>query len=127
MKKTSTFIWNELISPDQRASGEFYAKLFGWEKKEVNAGPFGVYTTFQQDGQDVAGMMNPTIDYTKKLGSRWYGYVAVEDIDASIAKAKELDATIIAGPDDIPRVGRVCLFADPVGALIRIMQPVQKG
>ncbi|MBI5452996.1 MAG: VOC family protein [Deltaproteobacteria bacterium] len=126
MKKTSTFIWNELISPDQNASGEFYCKLFGWEKKQVNAGPFGTYTTFQKGDQEIAGMMNPTIDYTKKLGSRWYGYVAVEDIDASVAKAKELGATIVAGPDDIPGVGKVCLFADPVGALIRIMQPVRK-
>ncbi len=125
MTNHGQFIWNELITPDQKKSGDFYGKLFGWEKKEVDAGPFGIYTTFQQNGKDIAGMMNPTINYTKKLVSRWYAYVAVEDIDASIAKARELGGTIIAGPDDIPGVGRVCLLADPVGSLIRLMQPLQ--
>ena len=71
-------------------------------------------------------MMNPTINYTKKLGSRWYACVAVEDIDASVARAREFGGTIIAGPDDIPGVGRVCFLADPVGAFIRIMQPIQQ-
>src|SRR3972149_8751702 len=126
MTNHGKFIWNELITPDQKKSGNFYSKLFGWEKKEVDAGPFGVYTTFQQNGKDVAGMMSPTIDYTKKLGSRWYAYVAVEDIDASVAKARELGGMVIAGPDDIPGVGRVCLLADPAGALIRLIQPIQQ-
>jgi predicted enzyme related to lactoylglutathione lyase len=41
MKKHGTFIWNELITPDQETSGNFYSKLFGWDRKEVDAGPFG--------------------------------------------------------------------------------------
>lgn len=117
------FIWNELITQDQPAAGNFYSGLFGWHRKEVDAGPMGTYTIFQQDGKDVAGMMNPTIDYTRKLGSRWYAYVAVDDIDVSVARAKELGGTVIAGPDDIPGVGRVCLLNDSAGAPICLMQP----
>ncbi len=124
MEKYGVFIWNELITPDQETSGDFYSRLFDWDRKEVDAGPFGTYTFFQHNGKDVAGMMNPTIDYTRKLGARWYAYVAVEDVDAYAARAKELGGTVIAGPDDIPGVGRVCLLADPTGALVRIMQPV---
>ncbi len=123
MKRQSTFIWNELITKDQRISGDFYNQLFGWERKEVDAGPLGTYTIFRQNDKDVAGMMNPTIDYTRKLGARWYAYISVDDIDAYTARAKELGGTLIAGPDDIPGVGRVCLLADPTGALVRLMQP----
>ena len=124
MAEHGTFIWNELITPDQQASGNFYSQLFGWDRKEVDAGPpFGFYTIFQRNGKDVAGMMNATIDYTRNIGARWYGYIAVDDIDASAARAKELGGTIIAGPDNTPRVGRVCLLADPTRALVRLMQP----
>ena len=126
MKKQNAFIWNELITQDPQTSGDFYSKLFDWDKKEVNAGPFGIYTIFQQGGEDVAGMMNPTIDYTRKLGARWYAYVAVDNIDTYVDRAKKLGGTILAGPDDIPGVGRVCFLADPTGAHIRIVQPIQK-
>jgi len=86
-------------------------------------GPFGTYTIFKRDGKDIAGMMNPTIDYTRKLGARWYAFIAVDDIDVSMSRAKELGATVITGPDDVPGIGRTCLLADPTGALIPLMQP----
>ncbi len=121
-----TFTWNYLVTEDQEVSGDFYSQLFGWEKREVNAGPFGTYTIFSQNGKDVAGMMNATVDYTRKIGSRWYAFVAVEDIDVSMTKAKELGATVITGPDDVPGVGRTCLLADPKGALIPLMQPAPR-
>jgi hypothetical protein len=126
MMEDGAFIWNELITPDQEKGGDFYSQLFGWERKEVDAGPYGRYTIFQRHGKDVAGMMNPTIDYTRNIGPRWYGYVAVNDIDACAARARELGGTVIAGPDDVPGVGRVCLLADPTGALVRLMQPAMK-
>ncbi len=123
MKKQSTFIWNELVTTDQGISGDFYSQLFGWERKEVDAGPLGTYTIFRQNDKDVAGMMNPAIDYTRKLGARWYAYISVDDIDACTARARELGGMLKAGPDDIPGVGRVCLLADPTGALFLLMQP----
>ncbi len=125
MSNGGEFIWNELITHDQKTSGKFYSELFGWQRKEVDAGPLGVYTMFQRDGKDVAGMMNPTIEYTQKLGPRWYAYVAVGDVDETAARAVDLGGTIIAGPEDIPGVGRLCLLADPTGAPIRLMKPAE--
>ena len=60
MTARSPFIWHELVTPDQQASGTFFSLLFGWTRTEVDAEPFGSYTLFRKDGQDVAGMMNPT-------------------------------------------------------------------
>jgi predicted enzyme related to lactoylglutathione lyase len=59
---TSPFIWHELVTPDQRASGAFFTQLFGWQSREVDAGTFGTYTLFHKDGEDIAGMMNPTAE-----------------------------------------------------------------
>ena len=38
MNEHGTFMWNYLVTEDQKSSGDFYCKLFGWEKIEVNAG-----------------------------------------------------------------------------------------
>lgn len=80
MSDQSPFIWHELVTPDQTRSGEFFSQLFGWRRKEVDAGPFGIYTLFQKNGQDVAGMMNPTPD-TPGKESHWHFYIAVKDVE----------------------------------------------
>ena len=62
MSDQNPFIWHELVTSDQEISGAFFSQLLGWERKQVDAGEFGAYTLFQKNGQDVAGMMNPTPD-----------------------------------------------------------------
>jgi predicted enzyme related to lactoylglutathione lyase len=41
MTAQNPFIWHELVTPDQKSSGTFFSQLFGWTRKEVDAGPFG--------------------------------------------------------------------------------------
>ena len=122
-----TFIWNELTTPDQRSAGEFYSSLLGWTRREVDAGPFGTYTIFQTDGRDVAGMMNPTrTDYEQESKPpRWNAYIAVEDIEAVAVRVTQLGGRILEPVNDIPDTGKVCMIADPTGAMVLLMQPVQ--
>ena len=120
---TATIIWNELVTDDQEACGKFYSDLFGWMRTEADAGPSGTYTLFQQEGKDVAGMMNPGTDLTKERGSCWYPYIEVSDAAATADRTRDLGGSVLAGPDDIPGVGRVCLLRDPTGGLFLVMQP----
>jgi len=120
------FMWNHLVTTNTRKSGDFYSELLGWSKREVNSGPFGIYTLFQQNGKDVAGMMNPTIDYTRAHPSCWYAYIAVDNVDACADRVKQLGGTIIEPPHDIPEVGRACLLVDPMGAAVTLMTPVSE-
>ena len=120
---TAKFIWNELVTSDQNTSGEFFSKLFGWERQEIDTGAQGTYTLFQEDGQDVAGMMNPATDYSRSRPPFWAGYIEVDDVDAYVSKVEELGGNIIAPPEDIPNVGRVCMISDPSGAPICLMAP----
>ncbi len=124
MVEHGTFIWNELITTDQKKSGDFYSELLGWSRREVDAGPLGTYTVFQKDGKDVAGMMNPTVDYTQSRPPSWYAYIAVNDVDALASRVTQLGGKIIVPPHDVPGVGRVCMLADPTGAVVRLMTPV---
>jgi predicted enzyme related to lactoylglutathione lyase len=54
---------------------------------------------------------------------RWQPYVAVADPDATTAKAKELGATALVEPMDVPKVGRIGVLRDPQGATFGIIKP----
>ncbi|WIM09559.1 VOC family protein [Enhydrobacter sp.] len=124
MTKHGAFVWYHLVTTDQDKCGAFYGEVFGWTRRVVEVGPFGTYTVFQRSGEDVAGMMNPTIDYTRARSPSWYAYVAVDDVDMCAARVTQLGGTIIEPPHDVPGVGRVCLIADPTGAPITMMTPL---
>ena len=124
MPDQNPFIWHELVTPDQETSGTFFNKLFGWSLKQVDAGEFGTYTLFQKEGQDIAGMMNPTPD-TPGQGSYWHAYIAVENIDDCAKQAILLEGKVLVPPHDVPDVGRVCVVSDPTGAVVHLMQPIE--
>jgi predicted enzyme related to lactoylglutathione lyase len=48
-------------------------------------------------------------------------YFAVEDTDASVAKAEELGGSVRMAPMDIP-VGRFAVLGDPQGATFAIIR-----
>jgi len=122
---SAKFIWNELVSSDQKASGDFFSELLGWERQEIDTGEQGIYTLFKEDGQDVAGMMNPASEYSRSRPPFWSGYIQVDGIDALAARAEELGGTLIVPPEDIPNIGRVCMISDPSGAPVCLMAPAQ--
>ncbi len=110
--------WSELVTPDVDASRSFYTELLGWTST-----PFGEgteYEVFDNEGESVAGMMK-----AKQPGmpAMWLPYVAVEDINASLEKAKELGAKLCFGPAPIPDVGQIAVLTDPQGATFGLMQP----
>lgn len=123
MAKGGRILWNELITDDQKACGDFFTGLLGWQRKEVDAGPMGTYTLFQVGGEDVAGMMNPVTEFSKGRPPFWSAYIEVDDVDACAAKAEELGGKVIAIPADIPDVGRVCMITDPSGAPVCLITP----
>jgi predicted enzyme related to lactoylglutathione lyase len=63
---------------------------------------------------------------TEQGGERphWLPYVAVDDADAAIARARRLAATICVEPEDIPGVGRFGVLQDPTGAALAIIKPL---
>jgi len=125
MSRQEIFIWNELDTTDQKKSGAFFSKLLGWTLKEIDAGEFGIYTIFQKDGQDVAGMMNPTLESPAKQSS-WQTYIAVDDVDECAKQTAELGGKVLVPPHEVPGFGRVCLISDPVGATVPLVTPIKE-
>ena len=82
MTDNAKFIWNELVTTDQEARGEFYSSLFGWTRNEMDMGPLGTYTIFQANGEDVAGMMDPATEFSRSRPAFGSPYIAVGNVRA---------------------------------------------
>jgi hypothetical protein len=71
------------------------------------------------NGKAVAGIgpqMNPGPPY-------WTTYVTVNSTDDVTAEAKDSGGKVIVEPMDVMDVGRMAIFADPVGAVISTWEP----
>ena len=109
--------WVDLMVEDVAKAREFYSALFGWD---IFDGPpeAGGYVMALLDGKPVAGIA------PKPAGvpSAWSVYLAVDDADATVAKAREAGATITVEPMDVLDVGRFAFGADPTGAHFGLWQ-----
>ncbi|WFE37918.1 VOC family protein [Micromonospora sp. WMMD998] len=110
--------WNELVTPDPDGAREFYALVFGWHAEERTAGPIP-YVGWRCGARIVAGMLPPAEPLPADLPAYWTVYFAVEDTDATAARAAELGGTILVPPRDNP-AGRAAALRDPQGALFSI-------
>ncbi len=110
------FSWNELMTTDMDAAKSFYHQLFGWDIKDSNMGDT-IYSVIEVAGKQVAGMM-PIPPQAAGAPPQWGAYVTVEDVDAMAAKVVELGGKVLLPPQDIPTVGRFCVFQDPQGATL---------
>src|SRR5438094_5856501 len=96
--------WNELHTSDPKKALAFYEKVFGFAHRSL-VGPDVTYHIISQGGVDRGGV-------TDVGGERpnWLPYVALDDADATLARARKLGGTICAGPEDSPNVGRRSAF-----------------
>ena len=116
----NSLCWNELVTPDVDKAGEFYTGLFGWGKNVQQMGPM-TYTSFMNGERPAGGMYKPGPELGE-IPPHWMLYFAVDDADATTAKATELGARVLAPPMDIPDTGRFAILQDPQGAAFAIIK-----
>lgn len=111
--------WYELVTTDKQEAGAFYAALFGWQLESF-LGAMD-YTIFKSGEMSVGGMMQRT-EEMGDVPSHWLIYFAVSDCDAAAATAREAGGSVVAGPMEIPSVGRFALIAGPDGAMFAVIR-----
>ncbi|MEO2281952.1 VOC family protein [Pseudoalteromonas pernae] len=117
------FCWVELCSTDWKGGKSFYSDLLSWTAEDQPIGDGLFYTMLQKQNLDIAAMYQmPADQQAQGVPSYWLSYIAVDDIKAMTAKAKELGATIVHGPHEIPGAGEMVLLCDPAGAMIALWQ-----
>jgi predicted enzyme related to lactoylglutathione lyase len=120
------FVWQELLTEDPATAVAFYARVVGWNAHPNAAHP--AYTEFSIDSHAYAGMM-PLPEDARAAGTRshWLGYIGVTDVDASVASAQQLGASVVQAAQDIEHIGRFATLKDPQGALFAVFKPIGSG
>jgi hypothetical protein len=124
--KIGTFCWADLGTNDQPGAKAFYGNLFGWTAVDAPVGPDQFYTMFQIDERQVGAAYTLRPDQVEHgVGPHWMLYIAVENADATTAKAESLGATVLAPPFDVFDAGRMAVLQDPTGAVFSIWQAIK--
>lgn len=131
MPKHGTFCWSEIAVTDSVKCRAFYENVFGWQfKKSGSTGEEMEYFEFSSFGGDLEDgalyQMNAEFFGGEIPPAHIAQYIAVDDVDASLEKTKELGGTVVFGPYDIPNVGRMGVINDPTGAAISLITLAEK-
>ena len=116
--------WIEHSSPDPAASKAFYGPLFNWDFDDQPMGDSpeaGVYSVAQIEGDQVAGI-GPQFADAQGAPASWGVYLAADNVDEAVARAKEAGGRVLAEPMDLDEDGRIAWVADPQGAAVGLWQ-----
>lgn len=109
------FDWHELQTRDCARALQFYQAFCGWTVTDASAGaprerhvcavdgvPFGAVTISQAPAH---------------VPAFWLPFLAVPDLDDTVARARTLGARVLRGPASLPEAGRLAVAVDPRGAV----------
>ena len=127
---------NGLNTRDVEGAKSFYGTVFGWRTLNIDGGVVmwtlpGFGDFLERDSpelrqrmaeagapkgfEDVVASINPIPDDQPHTPAHWSVTFAVDDADATAARAAELGGTVVVPPFDAPWV-RMTVIADPQGA-----------
>ena len=101
--------WADTATTDAEAAQAFYGSLLGWRFDQMSEEP--PYWVIFNGERANGGMTVPPPD----VPANWFPYFAVEDVEATMQKAKDAGGNPFMGPVDVPN-GRFALIQDPQGA-----------
>ena len=128
--------FNGLNTRDVEGARSFYGSVFGWQTLTMGGGlemwtlrGYGDYLEryhpdlrkqmaeagVVEGFEDVVATINPIADDQPDTPAHWSVTFAVDDADATAAKATELGGKVIVPPFDAPFV-RMTVIGDPQGA-----------
>ena len=119
-ERTSNGIWwVQLLTSDVEAAKAFYGPLLQWE---WDADPHVPAVEVALRGGNVVAGIHERPD--PHIPVNWMTFVLVDDVAATLARARELGAEIIMDTTEIGEgTGVTGVFADPGGAVLGIWTP----
>jgi predicted enzyme related to lactoylglutathione lyase len=117
--------------PDVTRAVDFYSRTFGLASVardgfvELVGAPVPIDILPRQAGSTTAPPANATRTYERHWTPLHLDFV-VDDVDAAVARAVALGATLEAGPIDLP-FARSAQLSDPFGHGLCILQMTERG
>ncbi len=116
-----TLAWSDLTTRDPEKAADFYAKWVGWDVKPMDAGPTP-YWQVHIDGVGEGGIMPMPDTMPAAVPAFWMPYFGTVDAAASVAKARELGASVLVEPTQVADMLIFAVVADPAGATFALLQ-----
>ncbi|MFF4951225.1 VOC family protein [Streptomyces chattanoogensis] len=116
--------WVDLAAPDQQAAIDFYSGLLGWTGA-IGPPETGGYAVCELHGKPVAGIMAAV-----PMGGQpapptvWTTYLATGDADTTAEAIGSAGGSVLMPVMDVMTLGRMCIAADPSGAVFGVWQAV---
>lgn len=120
---TGRFVWHELMTNDVRGAKAFYSEVIGWKTEPFAESP-DPYEMWIGSQGPMGGVMKLPEEAAKMgVPPHWMGHVTVANVDETVAKVKAKGGAVHVPPQDIPKVGRFSVIADPQGASLSVFTP----
>ena len=122
-----TIGWVDLTIDDASGVRDFYRSVVGWGTSEVEMGGYSDFCmTIPGTEKAVAGVCHAR-GGNAGLPAQWLVYITVADLDASLARCRELGGEVVAGPKGKPGSQRYAVIRDPAGAVAALYEPGAAG
>ncbi len=112
--------WMDMAVENADQVRDFYAAIAGWQSQGIDMGGYNDYVMIDPSGKPVGGVCHargPNVGLPKA----WLIYIVVEDLDASLARCRELGGEAITEPKTAGG-GRYCVIRDPAGIAVSLYQ-----
>ncbi|MFJ8645437.1 VOC family protein [Streptomyces sp. NPDC093546] len=114
------YCWAEVFTRDPEKADAFFASVFPYRVKRMEAPEEIDFVVFDVGDDTVLGRMRMTSDFPPEVPPYINVYFAVDDCDATVAKATARGGVLRWGPMDTP-FGRFATLTDPQGAAFSII------
>jgi predicted enzyme related to lactoylglutathione lyase len=113
----------ELMSRDPAKLATFYETIFGWKVRHMPELNYRIVETGAETGIN-GGIVKP--DRPEPWPGTMTLYVDVEDLAVYRRRIVAAGGVIHVEDQEVPGMGRLCLFADPEGRMMGLWQHLQK-
>ena len=114
--------WTDLTVPDASALRDFYAAVAGWTWSGIDMGGYEDFVmTRPGDGEAVAGICHAR-GGNAGMPAQWMVYVMIPDLDAGLARGRELGGEVLVGPKSMGPTQRYAVIRDPAGAVAGLFE-----
>jgi predicted enzyme related to lactoylglutathione lyase len=119
--KKGQFVWYEDMTKDPRGAIAFYTEVVGWKAEPFQGTDYTMWVSRQGP---LGGVLKHSEEAARQgAPASWLAHVQVDDVDATVERARQLGGRTYKEPTELPTVGRFAVIADPQGAAIAVFRP----
>jgi uncharacterized protein len=112
----------EIVGKDGAKLRSYYSEMFGWEINADNPMNYGIIDREGNLSKEGVGIGGGVGQGPEGYPGHVTVYVAVPDVEASLAKAESLGGTRMMGPEKVMEGVEIGMFTDPEGHVVGVIK-----